>query len=144
MVRSCNKSDLKTVTKIENETFQMPWSENMLAMEIYNTDSIFLVDDEKGKIRGYAIMRKLFDEDHILNIAVCSEYRKKGVGKKLLSELLNTPLVKIFFLEVRVSNTPALSLYQSLGFDVISIRKNYYINADGSTEHAYVMRKELI
>lgn len=100
-----------------------------------------MVVEIDGEIIAYAGLWKIFDEGHITNIAVKDSYRNKGVGKGLMSSLLtNTAKIGIdsFTLEVRRSNIGAIKLYESLGFEVAGIRKNFY---DKPNEDALIMWK---
>jgi ribosomal-protein-alanine N-acetyltransferase len=85
------------------------------------------------------------DEAELLNIGVASAYQRQGVARALLTDMLTTAKVQSrqrVFLEVRVSNIPAIELYCRTGFAVAGERRNYYKNAQGS-ENALVMVCEL-
>ena len=78
-----------------------------------------------------------------MNLAVAPDWRKKGIGQELMTELsaeLHSRGITALFLEVRVGNLPARSLYQSLGFVEVGRRPKYYVNP---TEDALILRKEL-
>lgn len=95
------------------------------------------------KILGFAAFHRIIDEVDLRNIAVDPEHRHQGVGKALLEEARGRFLkagAKRVFLEVRISNKPALALYTSLGFALHSLRKDYYHEPP---EHAYVLSLEL-
>ena len=84
---------------------------------------------ENEKPIGYVGLSVVFDEGYMGNLAVIEEYRRKGVGRMLMKELIcECKKLSLAFatLEVRDSNTPAVSLYKSLGFDEVGRRKNYY------------------
>ena len=84
------------------------------------------------EVVGYALFWHVADEVHLLNVAVSPDHRRKGLGRALVAELVRYArehaAVKIF-LEVRVSNVPAITLYESVGFERLDVRKRYY--ADG-------------
>ena len=91
---------------------------------------------------GYACETVLFDEGEIANVAVSPERRGQGLGKRLmdwLEERAKSLGAEKLFLEVRVSNAPALALYNGCGFEPLAVRKKYY--PDG--EDALVMTKKL-
>ena len=91
----------------------------------------------ENRITGYLVTRFLGDSEcEILNIAVAPEYRRKGVGKALLSELLEGYRGAVL-LEVRESNLTARNLYKSMGFQEIGSRKDYY---DSPPETAIVLK----
>ncbi|MEM3174225.1 MAG: ribosomal protein S18-alanine N-acetyltransferase, partial [Candidatus Bathyarchaeia archaeon] len=85
---------------------------------------------------GFGLAKK----GHIISIAVLPEHRRKGIGETLLKEALQSMMnyygIKECYLEVRVSNTPAINLYKKVGFKIEKVIRGYY--ADG--ENAYLMR----
>ena len=96
-----------------------------------------------SKVAGFAAFHQVLDAADLRNLAVLPEYRRRGVARALLEAAchrLQQAGTKRLFLEVRVSNEPALSLYHSLGFALHSRRKNYYRDPD---EDAYVLCLEL-
>ena len=95
------------------------------------------------KVVGYGGFVQVLDEGNINNIAVLPEYRQQKIGTEILEKLItegNKLGVKDFFLEVRVSNEPAKTLYQNSGFREVGIRKAYYKD---NNEDAIVMRKSM-
>lgn len=123
--------DIPAVVEIENLSFKYPKPEAFFREDEHK----YLVAKDDDRVIGYVGIERIFDEEHIINMAVHPDYRGKGVGKRLLQHVLNDE--DVFFLEVRVSNEAAKSIYEHFGFKVINIRKAYY--ADG--EDAYVMRR---
>jgi ribosomal-protein-alanine N-acetyltransferase len=123
--------DIPTVVAIENLCFKFPKSESIFREEKHK----YLVAKDENKVVGYIGIEKILDEKHIINLAVHPDYQGKGIGKRLLQQVLNDE--EVFFLEVRTSNETARKIYERLGFKVINIRKGYY--ADG--EDAYVMQR---
>lgn len=120
------------VHEIEGLSFPIPWSENMIADELKNPLSryVVLLDKQKpGKVVGYAGYWKIIDEGHITNVAVRPEWRGKKAGTYLMQQMMAFAFaegVKDMTLEVRESNQIARSLYEKLGFKVEGLRKNYY------------------
>ena len=89
-------------------------------------DLEFVVATTGSAIAGFAVWRDVApDERELLNLAVSPDFRRKGVGRALLSAVLNGFSGSVF-LEVRASNTTAQEFYKSLNFKVISVRDNYY------------------
>ncbi len=139
--------DVPEVVEIEKESFTTPWSAISFYNEIYNPRSLsrvaVIIEDEfRGTIAGYICMNRILDECHILNLAVKPEHRRKGIAKALLKNVLDSDEIKpcrFVYLEVRVSNYPARSLYKSFGFREIGLRKGYYHNP---VEDAVVMLLE--
>ncbi len=135
-------SDLQQVLEIENECFEDPWSEIYFTLSLKRPRSYeyFYVARCENTVMGYIVFAVLYEEAHILNIAVPTAYQRQGIGKYLLASALD----KIqtldgweVFLEVAVSNLPAQYLYRQFGFRICGIRKNYY----GRHKDAYVFRK---
>ena len=96
---------------------------------------------------GLGILRIIGDEAEIITIATLPEYRQQGIGKKIVQSMLGLAKkqnVKEIFLEVRESNIAAQKLYLSAGFAIISKRKNYYHNEDGTCEDALIMKMDLL
>ena len=81
-----------------------------------------------GVVVGFLVTRRVVaDELEILNLAVAPEQRRKGIARELLLQLAKTHK-GVIFLEVRESNSPAIALYQALGFQEVSRRRGYYSN----------------
>ena len=134
--------DLQEVLKIENECFTDPWSETyfMLSLKRPRSYEYFYIAQRERTIVGYIVFSLLYEEAHILNIAVPVAYRRQGIGKYLIAsalEMIEAQDGREVFLEVAVSNLPAQYLYRQFGFRICGIRKNYY----GRYKDAYVFRK---
>lgn len=113
----------------------------------------FIVADDEGKIGGYIMCRievglsnfglgGLVRKGHIVSIAVMPQSRHKGMASLLIKRALEGMAyykAKQGFLEVRVTNEPAITLYKKLGFEITRTINGYY--SDG--EDAYVMTKRL-
>ena len=98
--------------------------------------------EENGKVLGYAGLQMVLDEGYVPNIAVTKSARGRGIGKSLVGALISLAKDKglaFISLEVRESNTPAISLYTKCGFKDFGKRKNFYQNP---TEDAVIMTKE--
>lgn len=142
IVREFRPQDLKTVLKIERESFADPYPAHLLR-DIYNLGAGFLVAQEDGRVVGFIIFWIRFeDEGHIISLAVDKDYRCQGVG----AELVRTAIgifekfhIKNIKLEVRAKNSGAINFYRALGFSEEKVIANYY--EDG--EDAVVMRMDL-
>jgi ribosomal-protein-alanine N-acetyltransferase len=102
----------------------------------------FLVAKLGGEIVGYAVGEKDKDSGLIVSVAVKKEWRRRGIGRKLIEKLLENfkkEGMKIVFLHVREENRDAINFYQALGFKIIELVENYYSNG----ENAYLMEKSL-
>src|SRR5262249_30065865 len=142
-LRPMTVADLDTALEIER-TFNAPWSREMFLQELGNPGiSANLVAELDGKVRGYALWWYVADEVHIVNVAVHSGSRRRGIGRALLHAIFEAGRERgmtIATLEVRFHNLAAIALYESLGFQRVAIRKAYY--ADNG-EDAFVMLKSL-
>ena len=134
---------LDEVAELERICFSTPWSRNMLAEELDNALSAFLVAlDESGKVVRYAGLQVVLDEGYITNVAVRPECRRQGIAGKLLQVFLDFAQgnhLAFLTLEVRASNYDAIALYGSRGFRSVGRRKNYY---EHPKEDAIIMTKE--
>ena len=139
-VRRATIEDAKEIFAIEMECFSVPWSLDSIETELLNEDKklYYVVEDANGVV-GYAGAWLVYDEGQITNIAIRPSARRQGFGAKLTSawieECCKRGMHEIF-LEVRISNLSALSLYRQLGFTVKGMRKNYYSEPK---EDAYIM-----
>ena len=125
---------LDEVAELERICFSTPWSRNMLAEELDNALSAFLV--------AYAGLQVVLDEGYITNVAVRPECRRQGIAGKLLQVFLDFAQgnhLAFLTLEVRASNYDAIALYGSRGFRSVGRRKNYY---EHPKEDAIIMTKE--
>ena len=125
-----NADHLDEVAELERICFSAPWSRNMLAEELDNALSAFLVAlDGDGKVVGYAGLQVILDEGYITNVAVRPEWRRRGVAGKLLQVFLDfaqANRLAFLTLEVRESNYGAIALYGSRGIRSVGRRRNYY------------------
>ena len=138
-----NADHLDEVAELERICFSTPWSRNMLAEELDNACSAFLVaEDDAGRVVGYAGLQVILDEGYITNVAVRPECRRNGIAGKLLQVFLDfgqANHLAFLTLEVRASNYDAIALYGSRGFRSMGRRKNYY---EHPREDAIIMTKE--
>ena len=130
------------VAALERQCFADPWSEGSIASELDNPLSLWLVAEQDGAVCGYVGSQTVLDETDMMNIAVHPDCRRQGIATALIEELvarLKERGSHILRLEVRESNTPAIALYNSMGFTQLGIRKNYYRNPK---ENALILGKE--
>ena len=115
--------------EIERLCFPTPWSRAAFLQEINYNKSVFKTLRRGSRLIGYGGFWHVLDEIHISNIAIHPDYRRRGYGRILLIHLLEEAAskgVSKASLEVRRSNIAAQKLYESFGFKVVTIRKNYY------------------
>ena len=136
------QEDVPAIAELETLCFSDPWSQNSIASELDNRLSYWLVAEDNDRIIGYVGSQSVLDGADMMNLAVATQYRRRGIAKQLvcsLVEKLRERSVSKLTLEVRASNLPAISLYESLGFVQVGRRPNYY---SGPKEDALILRKE--
>ena len=130
------------VAALERTCFSHPWTEDMLRQELWNDAAVIVVaEGEDGTVLGYAGLQAVLDEGYIDNIAVHPDARRHGVASALLDVYCRVGAANLAFLtlEVRVSNTAAIGLYEKYGFHQAGLRPGYYQNP---REDALIMTRE--
>ncbi len=146
-LRRLTLSDLTAIEEIERDAYPTPWSRSMFAGELAKPSSLSLgaFDEDEGReLVGYLIISRYVDAWHIMNVAVARDYRRKGIAKRLLEELFRLTEGDVrrgYTLEVRISNTEAIALYESVGFQATGVRRAYYTD---NREDALIMWKDPI
>ena len=138
-IRRMTMADVDGVAAVEAATFPTPWSRDAFISEMKNVAARYLVAEKDGRIIGYAGAWIILDESHITNIAVLKDERGQGIGRALthgLMQYLSNLGAAYATLEVRKSNEVAQSLYVSLGFIKLGVRKRYY---EDNGEDALIM-----
>ena len=128
---------------LERICFTMPWDETQFSRLMTGEHFRVLGIMENGELRGYLSFLHVRDQAEIISLAVHPEKRQKGLGKKLMKALLDYCRihgVQWISLEVRLSNVPAISLYQEFGFKEVGRREKYYSDTG---EDAMVLQLEL-
>ena len=141
-IRPWTYEDIYSIAELEKQCFSDPWSFQMLADSFFGENTLTAVAEREGKVEGYAFLVGVQGEADLANIAVSPSFRRRGAANALLDYLEGEAKkrgTERIFLEVRVSNSPALMLYLRHGFQGVYARSRYY--ADG--EDALVMWKEL-
>jgi ribosomal-protein-alanine N-acetyltransferase len=146
-------SDLEAVTNINRVCLPENYTDFFFVDLYRRFPETFIVAEENGEVVGYIMCRievglsnfgfsGLMKKGHIVSVAVTPSHRRKRIGEALIMKAMEGMKqygAKQCYLEVRITNTPAVSLYKKLGFDVTRTIKGYY--ADG--EDAYVMSLNL-
>ncbi len=138
-LQSCH---IDAVYELEKECFGNPWSREDLAAQPSNENSRFLVAASGDEVCGYIGVYELFESCEVANLAVKKEFRRKGIAKALLNEAIEGAKSRkreFITLEVRPSNTAALGLYESLGFEKAGMRKDFY---SSPVEDALILTKK--
>ena len=132
------------IASLEKRCFAVPWSEQSFRDEMNNKLAVYFVAKQDGRCIGYAGFWNVSGEGGITNVAVLPEYRRAGVGSRLIKEMIDAAKslnLDILTLEVRKSNISAQGLYKKYGFDIIGERKRYYSD---NGEDAWIMTKSLL
>lgn len=131
------------VAELERQCFSDPWPEEILAGELKNPLSLWLVAVKGQKVVGYIGSQSVMGEADMMNLAVHPDFCRQGIAEQLAQTLmahLRHSGVKTLCLEVRVSNASAIALYQKLGFAEVGCRPRYYFHP---TENALIFKKKL-
>ena len=134
---------LPEIMSIEREAYPEPWTTQMFYQEIQSELSCFHVVFWGDALVGYVGFWHVGDEAHITSVTVRREYRRLGIGRLLLTHILEEAArlgLVVATLEVRESNYYARNLYRSIGFETVGRRKGYYAR---TKEDAIIMAKEL-
>lgn len=135
--------DIDKAKKLEDEQCIDILSKTSMLSDLNDQNFSYFVIKLNDDIIGYIATSHVIDTMDILSIVVSKSYQQKGIATKLLYYIFdfakNLNIHKIL-LEVRISNTKAISLYEKCGFKKISLRKNYY---QSPTEDAIIMEKTL-
>ncbi len=134
---------LPQIQRIEQQSFSVPWTEQMLRMQLQPDSHVFLTAEAEGGVVGYIGMMYVLDEGYISNVAVHPDFRRRGVADALLDALearARALLLSFLTLEVRQSNAPAVALYEKHGYRIAGRRRNYY---EKPTEDALLMTLSL-
>lgn len=133
-ISSLQPTDWATAYQIETRSHAYPWSEQTFNANQGERFNNLCATDSTGKLLGFAICQVVLDEASLFNLAVDADSQRQGVGRQLLTALiaqLITRDVLTLWLEVRASNSAAIALYQSLEFNQVSCRRDYYPMANG-------------
>ncbi|MBR5112608.1 MAG: ribosomal protein S18-alanine N-acetyltransferase [Clostridia bacterium] len=131
VIRPMLPSDAESVENIEKECFTSPWKYEDILYHASNCNSHFLVAVIDDKTAGYIGVIETAGEAYITNIAVLPSFRRRGIAKALLTAAVDGAKKRdceFITLEVRESNSAAISLYEGAGFVKAGVRKNFYSN----------------
>jgi [ribosomal protein S18]-alanine N-acetyltransferase len=142
-LRPLETADLDEVEVIERESYPTPWSRSMFEAELRKPSSLALGAFTEGDLLvGYAFVSRYVDAWHVMNVAVANVFRRRGIAVALLERLFEVTAIdprRGYTLEVRVSNTGAIALYERLGFEARGVRRGYYTD---NREDALIMWRE--
>ncbi len=141
-IRRLELRDLGAIEEIEKRSYPTPWSRSMFASELAKPSSICFGAFEGERLTGYLIISRYVDAWHVMNVAVDPDRRRRGIASLLLERLFEATAHderRGYTLEVRVSNTEAIRLYERLGFEPRGVRRGYYTD---NREDALIMWRE--
>lgn len=122
-------SDVDDLIELEKTCFAYHWTREQFLMGLERGIFKILGVRDKDRLAGYLAISLIEDEMEILNLAVHSDFRKQGLATRLLErgfEVCRKKGIAKSFLDVKVSNIPAIELYKKFGYVQIGIRKKYY------------------
>jgi [ribosomal protein S18]-alanine N-acetyltransferase len=141
-LRAMTEADVPAVVEIERRVYPFPWTAGIFTdcLRVGYHCTILELD---FTLVGYGIIASGAGEAHLLNVCVREEFRNRGFGRALLTNLLDLAAgagATVAFLEVRPANTAAIRLYEAMGFRQSGMRPGYYQSPTGR-EDALVMRR---
>ncbi len=139
--RKMTAEDVPFISRLEEETFSMPWSADSFLEMISKEDARYYVAEEDGRLLGGCGVLMIAGEGNITNVAIAPEARNRGIGTALLRHLMaegDREGLTAYTLEVRVSNAAAIHVYEKLGFVSAGVRPGSYENP---VEHALIFWK---
>ena len=142
-LRDMTHDDVPVVIRIECESYTVPWSESTFRGLLRRRDADMIVVTAETVIVAYAAFWCVVDQGELGNVAVTAKWRGKGLGARLIAEVIRRAArrgVREVFLEVRPSNLVARKLYERFGFAPVGRRRNYY---QEPVEDALVLRRPI-
>lgn len=143
-IRLAQLADMPAIAPLRQSTEETHWPASMMQECIEHGQCWLAV--EQGMVAAFAVFSQVLDEAELLNIAVAPAWRRHGLARLLITTVLGrlqgACVIRRCFLEVAADNAAALALYRRLGFQSLSIRKNYYPSGSGNRD-AIVMCLEL-
>ena len=127
--RKMTAEDVPFISRLEEETFSMPWSADSFLEMISKEDARYYVAEEDGRLLGGCGVLMIAGEGNITNVAIAPEARNRGIGTALLRHLMaegDREGLTAYTLEVRVSNAAAIHVYEKLGFVSAGVRPGFY------------------
>ncbi|SDJ71712.1 ribosomal protein S18-alanine N-acetyltransferase [Microbulbifer yueqingensis] len=144
-LRLARVDDCEALAGLAQSAHSHPWSERQYRDSMASGHRVWLLEHEAGEPIACCVVSQLLDEAEILDIAVAPAWRRRGIARALLGQVIQRLVGQTarLLLEVRVSNTPARSLYSALGFVEDGVRRGYYPTAVGGREDAVLMSLDL-
>jgi [ribosomal protein S18]-alanine N-acetyltransferase len=126
-IRQLGYGDLPSVISIERRSFPTPWSLAMFVLELSKPSGICLAAEDEEGLVGYLVCARYDEVWHLMNVAIRPDQRRRGIATSLIERLFEQagPSAR-YTLEVRVSNLPAIAMYERFGFRSAGRRRRYY------------------
>ena len=140
-IEKMTKEHIEQIKDVLQEQFDEFWNINILTQELENPLSEYIVAIYNNEVVGYVGLWQPIDEGHITNIVTRKDKRGRGIGSKILEEIIKlakSKQLKCVTLEVNVHNNIAIKLYKRYGFKEVGRRPKYY----NGTDDAIIMTLE--
>ena len=133
-IRKMMVDDISAVVDLDQKSFSLPWPERSFRFELTdNPAARCWVAELDGKVVAMIVVWLIVDEAHVATLATHPEYRRQGIGRRLLAHALGQMMqegARSSFLEVRASNLPAQEMYRKFGYEATGRRRHYYRDND--------------
>ncbi len=142
-LRRMTAADLPAVNELDRLSFSLPWPMGAFENELMNPNARCWVVELEEQVAAVLVLWRVLDEAHIGTVAVHPNFRRRGIGKRLLRKVMDESYAegaRMFHLEVRAGNAAAIALYEQFGFKEVNRRPRYYQN---NGEDAVSMRLDL-
>jgi ribosomal-protein-alanine N-acetyltransferase len=143
--RRMTLGDVERVMRVEHEVYEFPWTEKIFS-DCIRVGYYCWLALQRQNIVGHAVISVSAGESHMLNLSIAREHQRRGFGKEFIEFLIQQAQEKqaqTMLLEVRPSNTAAISCYNSAGFNEIGLRKDYYPAPEGR-EDALLFARHIV
>jgi ribosomal-protein-alanine N-acetyltransferase len=139
-LRTIDESLLTSILSIEEQAHSHPWSKANILSAIASKRTTVMGAFFEEQLAGYAVFDCVIDEASLQNLSVHPKFQRKGIGRQLVQSIFEEyPQTQHVFLEVRISNKPAIALYEAMEFAELGVRPNYYPSKNGGKEDALLM-----
>jgi ribosomal-protein-alanine N-acetyltransferase len=133
-IRKMTLDDVPAVIDLDQKSFSLPWPERSFRFEVTdNPASRCWVAEVDGRVVGMIVVWLIVEEAHVATVATHPDYRRQGIGRKLLAHTLRHLIddgARSSFLEVRESNLAAQEMYRKFGYEAVGRRRRYYRDND--------------
>ena len=131
LIRKMTAADVPIVAQLDRMSFSMSWPEHAFYYEVKDNSAArcFVAETEDQKVVGMIVSWVILDELHIATLAVHPDYRRQGIGERILTKALqdgHDAGTRYALLEVRAGNEAAQNLYRKFGFKAVGRRPKYY------------------